>query len=130
MRQRTYLLIGTCVVLIIGGALFVGLSQRMTTPSCAANVLATNVRIIIANNTPSQPDVTAQLCDTLTIVNQDTVTREIAFGPHDHHTPYDGITERVLKRGESFTVTLNKAGTYHWHDHIHDEVQGDFTVKK
>jgi len=42
--------------------------------------------------------------------------------------PYDGVAERVLGKGQSFTITLNQAGNFHWHDHLHDEVEGYFTV--
>jgi len=44
--------------------------------------------------------------------------------------PYDGVAERFLNKNESFTITLNATGTYHWHDHLHDEVEGYFTVSK
>lgn len=73
---------------------------------------------------------TAQLCDTLTITNADNTIRLMAFGAHDHHVPYDDITEQVLGRGQSLTLTLNQLGTYHYHDHLHDEIVGDFTVSE
>jgi hypothetical protein len=33
-----------------------------------------------------------------------------------------------LRQGGSVTVTLVKTGTFHFHDHFHDEVAGSFTV--
>jgi hypothetical protein len=57
-------------------------------------------------------------------------TREIGFGVHDKHVAYDGISERILNQDESFTITLDKTGRYHWHDHFHDEVEGYFSVTK
>ena len=72
----------------------------------------------------------AKLCDTLTIVNADAPTRLVAFGPHDHHEAYDGVLEQPLSRGQRLTITLDKAGTYSFHDHLQDEVVGDFTVSK
>ena len=74
--------------------------------------------------------LTAKKCDRLTITNRDAITREIGFGEHDHHTPYDGVSERILKKGESLTITLNKTGEFHYHDHFHDEVAGSFTVRE
>lgn len=70
----------------------------------------------------------AARCDTLTIRNADDVIRLIAFGPHEHHVAYDGVTEAVVGHDQSLTITLDAAGTYHFHDHIHDEVTGEFTV--
>ena len=71
----------------------------------------------------------AKRCDTMTITNDDDVARIIAFGPHEHHVAYDGVTERYLTKGGRFSVTLVQRGTFHFHDHEHDEVQGYFTVR-
>lgn len=83
---------------------------------------------IIANGQISPKHTNAKVCDRLVIVNQDNTLREMAFGEHDDHVAYDGITEKFLRQNESLTVTLNRRGTYLFHDHIHDEVAGDFTV--
>ena len=71
---------------------------------------------------------TGQLCDKLTITNQDDVLRLIAFGPHEHHIAYDGITEQVLDQNQSLTVMLDQPGNFTFHDHLNDSVQGTFTV--
>jgi plastocyanin len=89
-----------------------------------------NHTVIIRDDKASPVKTTAKLCDTLSIINLDTVTREIAFGPHENHVAYDGVAEKLLQEGESFTVMLNQPGTYRFHDHVHDEVQGYFTVTK
>ena len=69
-----------------------------------------------------------KLCDTLTIINEDARLRLMAFGKHDHHEPYDGVTEKVLSQGQDLTVTMNQTGTYLFHDHLNDAVAGTFTV--
>ena len=66
----------------------------------------------------------------LTFKNIDPTTREIAFGPHAQHVPYDGVAERILSQGQSFTITLNQTGNFQWHDHVHDDLTGTFTVNK
>jgi hypothetical protein len=68
------------------------------------------------------------LCDTLTIINKDPKLRLIAFGPHDHHQAYDGITEEELAESQSVTVTFDKVGTFTFHDHIDDSSIGTFIV--
>lgn len=88
-----------------------------------------NHKVTITNDKLSATHVQAALCDTLTIINQDDTTRNMAFGQHTHHQPYDGITEKLLTKGQSLTVTLDQAGTYTFHDHYHDEVAGEFTVR-
>jgi hypothetical protein len=85
---------------------------------------------VIRNGRVTNTNIQARLCDNLTIRNQDHETREIAFGAHDDHVPYDGVAEKFLNQNQDFTITFNKTGTYHWHDHEHDEVGGYFTVSK
>lgn len=70
----------------------------------------------------------AKLCDSLTFTNRASQTILLAFGPHEHHISYDGISERLLEPGQNTTITLVKAGTYNFHDHIGDLLKGSFTV--
>ena len=86
--------------------------------------------VVIQNNKATPEHTDGKLCDTLTITNEDNQNRLMAFGPHEHHQPYDGVAERILGQGQSFTVTMNEAGTYYFHDHIGDIVKGRFTVNK
>lgn len=82
-----------------------------------------------AKDNKMQPDfINAKLCDELTIINKDDKTRRIAFGEHEKHIEYDGISEKIIKKDESFTITLNKSGSYIFHDHFQEEVKAQFTV--
>jgi len=85
--------------------------------------------VIIQNSQAMPAQTSAALCDKLTITNNDSADYLIAFGPHENHIPYDGIAEKLLSKGQSLTVTLNQAGAFHFHDHLADVVQGNFTVK-
>lgn len=88
----------------------------------------TSYRVILQHDTATPSHINAHQCDTLTIINDDPEARLVAFGPHEHHQPYDGVTERLLTTGQQLTVTLRQIGTFQFHDHLHDEVQGSFTV--
>lgn len=72
----------------------------------------------------------AKLCDKLTIINRDHKDRLVAFGRHDSHISYDGVSERNLGPNQSLTVTLIRQGDYRFHDHFDDDVSGTFTVKQ
>ena len=85
--------------------------------------------VLIKNSLPLPSDTTAKLCDTLTIKNTDDQIRLIAFGVHDKHQAYDGIEERALDKDQSFSVVLNRVGTFKFHDHLDDSAQGRFTVR-
>lgn len=85
--------------------------------------------LVNIKNSLANPDhIDAKLCDKLTITNQDYRVHEMAFGQHDDHVPYDGVTEEVLAKDQSLTVTLIQAGNFEFHDHIGDVAAGDFTV--
>lgn len=70
------------------------------------------------------------LCDTLTIINKDPKLRVIAFGPHDRHITYNGVTEQTLAENQSMTITFDEAGAFTFHDHVDDTSIGVFTVAK
>jgi len=86
--------------------------------------------VTILNNRVVPQHTSVHRCDVLTITNDDDRDRLLAFGPHDHHISYDGVSERLIGTGHSVTITLVKTGTYPFHDHQDaDHVHGDFTVR-
>jgi hypothetical protein len=88
------------IMLVVGVALAIGLSGSKTAADgCGAHGPVTTYKVTIQNGKASQSHVRAQLCDVLTITNKDDVARELAFGVHDKHTVYDGISERLVSKG-------------------------------
>ena len=85
-------------------------------------------QVTIKNNKVTPELSVGHLCDKITFTNLDNVDREIAFGPHEHHVAYDGISERIIGKNQSFSITLDKVGKYRFHDHIHDTLVGYFDV--
>lgn len=131
MNRRTAVITAVLIVVVIGGALLVGLSAGKTAADgCKPGTKIVAYHVTIQSGKAAPVNIAGHRCDTLTITNEDEVAREIAFGPHENHIPYDGVAERVLNKGQSLTVTLNQTGSFHWHDHLHDEVEGFFTVTK
>jgi len=88
-----------------------------------------NHTITVKNNDAVVSSDVILRCDTLSVINLDDTSRMMAFGVHDNHTSYDGVTEKVLNKGESFTVTLVQAGEFIVHDHDNDTVQAKFHVQ-
>ena len=86
--------------------------------------------IEIKDGRASPENTDAHLCDKLKFINKDIQLHEIGFGPHDEHVPYDGIVSKVIRQNESFTVNLNEAGLYHFHDHLDHSSEGYFYVSK
>ena len=106
------------------------LNKKTTQNAKACTKDGKNLIVHIKNNSVSEPQITAHRCDVLTIENLDDMDRLIAFGQHDRHISYDGISTQALKKDESFTIQLDVSGTYRFHDHYHDEVQGEFLVTR
>lgn len=131
MNRGISALMVVLIVVVAGGALALGLSgSHSAANSCKSSAAPVSRTAVIQDSKVSSGHVYAKLCDTLTITNKDKALREVAFGAHDRHASYDGVAERVLQHDQSLTITLDKTGTYHWHDHLQDEVEGYFTVTK
>lgn len=106
-----------------------GPGESKQTVNCTDSSATSAEHIVtISGGKLSTYNLNTKLCDTLTIVNSDDQLRLMAFGVHEKHQTYSGVTEETLKPGERMTVTLEQAGTFTFHDHLHDEVKGTFTV--
>lgn len=86
--------------------------------------------VVIRDDKLTPHDIPAKTCDVLMIMNQDEKHRLMAFGQHDNHVTYDGITEKQLEQGQSMMVKLTQEGTFIVHDHLDEAVEGTFTVTK
>ncbi|HKU18947.1 MAG TPA: hypothetical protein VJP80_06805 [Candidatus Saccharimonadales bacterium] len=116
---------------VLGGVFVVaGHKARAASQSVRCTGNRVTHQVAIANDQVLPVHTTGSICDELRITNKDNVERLVAFGPHEHHVAYDGITSRFLAQGQSLSVTLNKTGTFEFHDHLHDEVAGTFTVSR
>jgi len=97
------------------------------TGTCPAGT-GTNYKIMLMDNMATPNHVDAHLCDTLIIMNHDDTSRMINFGEHDKHEMYAGQAGKVLRPHHNMVLRLTQLGTYKFHDHILDEISGDFTV--
>jgi len=130
MRKQISIIAAVVLVFALGAGFAFALTAHKASGDSCNNPAAITRMVTITEGHVSAPDIHGKLCDKIMFMNEDNLTREIAFGPHEDHVPYDGVAEKFLNQYQSFTITLNTAGRYHWHDHLHDEVQGYFTVTK
>lgn len=115
-------------VIGFGSVKLYGLLKSDEAKAATCEHKGTEHSVTIANGKVTPAHTTGNLCDTMTVTNTDDVLRYIAFGRHDEHRAYDGITEKTIEKGQSFTITMDELGDYKFHDHLHDEVAGTFTV--
>ncbi len=104
-------------------------NQQYTNEHEGCQPTSVNHKVVIQNDQATPTHTVGSRCDTLTITNLDDENRLMAFGQHSNHVHYDGVEEKLLTKGQSLTVTLVQTGTFLFHDHEHDEVQGTFTVQ-
>lgn len=124
------LVLAAGVLVIAGMIFFVGplFKKDDTTAKCDSD--GTPHVAVIQNAKITPENTQATKCDTLTIKNNDTVTRLMAFGQHENHVAYDGVSEKRLEPGQSLTIKLNQTGTFLFHDHYDESVSANFTVKQ
>ena len=123
--------IGVAAIAAIAGYGVVNPQKHPTNAEATTVCKQKNINhiVTIQNGKVSPEHTDGRLCDTLTIKNHDNVTRFMAFGQHDHHQSYDGVSKDTLNQNESFTITMDQTGEFMFHDHAHDEVEGTFTVQ-
>ena len=137
MNKRLKIIAIILIALVLGAAATYGsiivvssyLDQQYTSLHDGCPPRQSNHVITIQNNIASPEHVAALRCETLTVKNLDTPTRLMAFGVHEKHISYDGISEQELGQSESFTVTLVQTGDFIIHDHHNDDVKSTFTVQ-
>jgi hypothetical protein len=139
-RHHSKLMVGVFLVVLAGAAtvtvfVMAGVAQRLTFAGSADRVdpcIHTQPgalhKVVIQKSRVDPMQTSAQLCERLEITNMDNDTRLVAFGEHEDHQAYDGVSERFLRQGQSLIITLDKAGSFKFHDHLEDAVQGFFVV--
>lgn len=122
------------IFIVLGGAgIYAGVtgahalsSQTRDTMTCKAT--GQNHTVLFADTSVQPRKLEAKRCDTMTIISGSNKDRLIAFGVHNQHVAYNGVTEKRLPTKESFTITLDKAGSYLFHDHDEEALGATFDV--
>lgn len=97
------------------------------TGACQGKPYQTHTLIIEADK-PSAGHIDARRCDVLTITNRDERLRNMSFGVHNQHQAYNGVTQKILAKDQSFSITLTETGSFIVHDHQQETVGSTFIV--
>ncbi len=76
--------------------------------------------------------VTITAGQTVTWLNNDTASHQVAPNPHPTHDAYPGIWDdpkQIEAPGDMYQKTFNTAGTYGYHDHTNPSVTGTVIVQ-
>jgi hypothetical protein len=129
VQKKQLILLTAGVVIVLAGVFSVAISAGGKKSEAACQTIGAHHTVVIQQARMSVPKLQADRCDRLTIKNLDPETREIGFGDHDHHEAYDGVSEKILRQGDSLTITLRATGEHHYHDHYHHETEASFVVR-
>ncbi len=99
------------------------------TGTCPADKGVTR-KIVLSNDTIIPRHTTAQLCDSIMIVNESESVRAIMFGTHEQLGTYAGEASLSIRNGRNKLIKLTESGTYQFHDHENPEISGDFVVNR
>src|SRR5205814_5823232 len=99
-----------------------GLAAVATALTLAAAGAAATVTIQIRSTGFSPSAVTIDHGDKVTFHNADTVDHQVVADDGSFASP-------ILHANQSWTATLNTAGTFHYHDALHPRLTGKITVK-
>lgn len=136
------LIIGIVVVLIVGLGVFL-LAKNNSSNKTTSNTSSTSTNSNSADNTAASDLVTITYSDSgfspstanlkaggkLTITNSSSSTVQVNSDPHPFHTDNEELNIGAINAGESKTVTLNKTGTWGYHNHIDSSQKAHITVQ-
>lgn len=85
--------------------------------------------ITYASSGFSPSTVTVKKGDTITIKNDSSDDIQFDSNPHPLHTDNTELNVGAVASGKSTTVTLNKVGTWGYHNHFNTSQKGTITVQ-
>lgn len=132
MKRSLVAIVVIVVVAVIVGVIIAGRgssgssdnSMNMNTPSSSSsqNPTATS-QVTIQGFAFTPADITVKTGATVTWTNQDTTGHTVM-----ETDGQDGPNSPQLSKGQSYSFTFKKAGTYHYHCSIHPDMVGTVTV--
>jgi amicyanin len=128
--RRTALWLGVLAALLLTLGLMVGCGgSSATTTSTASGTVTTGggsggqtVQVVMTNRSYDPKDVTIKVGDTVTWINQDAPK-------HDVVADNGEFKSDLFDKGQSYSFTFDKAGTYPYHCSIHPGMEGLVIVK-
>lgn len=100
-------------------------TQNSATPSTESNQAASDaVAVEISNFAYSPATLTVKVGTTVTWTNRDSVRHDVAADNESSDAP----SSELLGRGESYSFTFKKAGTYSYHCTPHPNMQAKVIV--
>ncbi len=105
-------------------------SAPSATATAAPTAEAANLTVTYNGTSFSPSTLTIQKGQTVTFTNNSNGGMWVASDPHPVHTDFSAFDARKsYANGTSYTFTFDKAGTYHYHNHLNDDATGTIVVQ-
>lgn len=150
-RFNLFFLVSTLVIIlvVVGGSIWImnhlhynmaekDVADKVSTDEAVYQVggqqvgtcpkLGANHTIELKNNAAHPRQVTARVCDTLTIINLDGAARTLIFSAYEQYQTYTGESGQTIRSGRNTVITLTKSGVHTFYDHELTAISGSFTV--
>lgn len=76
-------------------------------------------------------ELTVEACDILRFTNRSDTPVQPAVGPHPSHEVFPEFDAgRPLEKGETFSLVVNRVGTFSFHDHENPAITGKLLVRE
>jgi len=122
MNNLHYNMAGTDVIKKLAQDEGIAQVDGKKTGACAA--VGTNYKVTIQDGKISPTTTRAQLCDTLTFINEDSGAHKITFGQQQSYAGQEVSVNKSYPK----TITLNQPGIYLFQDSVSPTTAGNFTV--
>lgn len=87
------------------------------------------VTVDIAGFNFSPAVVKIKVGDIIKWTNSDDAPHKVASNPHPAHTDLPGLVSDVLSKGDSYSFTFDKVGTFEYHCHLHPSMSATVIVE-
>ena len=134
-KNIVIILVGlTLVIATIVGTVFASkkyLTSRDTAKESTSDCRKSgkSYEFVIENDVIVPSEIQVTICDSITVINRDNKQRLLAFGEHEDHGSYQGMSDLPLAKGQNVTFVAATKGTFLVHDHNQDEVSATFIVQ-
>lgn len=93
------------------------------------NSLGPTHTITIEHNAFVPDTLTVKRCDKVEFIDKDHALYLPRFGDHPNDITYTGFPQKVLGYNQSEIFIAHTIGTYNFHDHIKDQIEGVLIVQ-
>ena len=130
MNKNSILIILAAVVLIAIGGFLYSKNKPADNSIVPSPNLAADAVVVYTDSGFSPKTVAVKLGDTVAFQNESSGDLWVASAPHPVHTDYPEFdAKKAYKKGEIYSFTFEKAGTWKFHNHLKPMDFGSVTVE-